>query len=91
MSRAGTKTKLIIPSLQANPARKGPRTHLRDAVDTVENLDIRQLIVPIRKVTKIRAQEETLSTKRNRVLKETIFQKLNVLSVVNKDSMQVAV
>ena len=91
MSRAGTKRKLIIPSLQANPTRKGPRTHLRDVVDTVENLDIRQLIVPIRKVTKIRAQKETLSTKRNSVLKETIFQKLNVLIVVNKDSMQVAV
>ena len=52
-----------IPSLQANPTRKSPRKHFKDAVDTVENLDIKQLIVQIRKVTKIRAHKETLSTK----------------------------
>ena len=56
-------------SSQSN--KKSPRKHLRDIVDTVENLGTKQLLVPIRKVTKIRAQKETLSTKRNRVLKET--------------------
>ena len=90
--------KMIMPSLQANPTRKSPRKHLRDIVDTVENLDIMQLIVPVRKVTKIRAQKENLSTKRNRVLKDTtkerdirICQKLKVLIVVNMDIMHVTV
>ena len=56
------------------------KPHLKDIVDTVENLDIKQQIVPIK------------STKRNRVLKETrkerdigICQKLNDLTVVNMD------
>ena len=76
----------------SNPTRKSTRKHLRDIVGTVENLDIKQLNVPLKKVTKIRAQKENLSTKRNRVLKVTtkerdirICQKLNVLIVVNMD------
>ena len=36
--------------------KKGPRKHSKDAVDTVENLDTKQLIVPTRKATKIRAR-----------------------------------
>ena len=41
-----------MPSLQANPIRKSPRKHLKDIVDTVENLDIKQQIVPIKKQPK---------------------------------------
>ena len=36
--------------------KKNPRKHLNDIVGTVESLDIKQLIVPIRKVTKIRVR-----------------------------------
>ena len=64
-----------MPSLQVNPIRKSPRNNLRDVVVTVENLDIKQLIVPIRKATKIRAQMENPSIKGNRVLKETTKEK----------------
>ena len=74
--------------------KKNPRKHLRDVVGTVENLDTKQLNVPINKVANIRDQKENLSTKRNRVLKETkkerdirICQKLNVLIVMNMDIM----
>ena len=35
-------------SLQANATRKIPRKHLNDIVDTVENLDVKQQIVPIK-------------------------------------------
>ena len=54
-----------MPSLQVNPIRKSPRKDLKDVVGTVESLDTKQLIVPIRKATKIwakckkRAQEKT--------------------------------
>ena len=72
--------------------KKSPRKHLKDIVDTVENLDIKQQILSIKRATKIRAQKVKMSTKRNRVLKETtkerdigICQKLNVLIVVNMD------
>ena len=72
--------------------KKSPRKHLKDIVGTVENLDIKQLIVPTRKATEIRAQKAKTSTKRNTVLKETlnervigICQKLSVLIVVNMD------
>ena len=88
------KRKMIMPSLQANPTRRISRKHFRDVVDSVENLDIKQLIVPIRKATKIRAQNVNMNTKRNRGLKETtkerdirICQKLNILIVVNMDIM----
>ena len=72
--------------------RKSPRKHLKDVVGTVENLDMKQQIVPTRKATKIRAQKAKTSTKRNTVLKETlkerdikICQKLSALIVVNMD------
>ena len=80
--------------LTSQSNKKSPRKHLRDIVDTVENSDIKQQNVPIIKATKIRAQKGNLSTKRNRVLKETtkerdirICQKLNVLIVVSMDTM----
>ena len=63
------KRMMITPSLQANPTRKSPRKQLRDIVDTVEKLDIKQLIVPIRKVIIIRAQKENLSTKKKQSTK----------------------
>ena len=43
--------------------KKGPRKHLKDIAGTVENLDIKQHIVPTRKATKIRAQKAKMSTK----------------------------
>ena len=51
--------------------KKSPRMHLKDVVDTVENLDTKQQIVPTRKATIIWAQKAKMSTKRNTVLKET--------------------
>ena len=72
--------------------KKIPRKHLKDVVGTVESLEIKQQIVPTRKVTKIRAKKVKMSTKRNRVLKETlkerdvrICQKLSALIVENMD------
>ena len=54
-----------MPSLQVLPIRKSQRKHYRDIVGTVGSLDIKQLIVPTRKATKIlvrksqkRAQEK---------------------------------
>ena len=45
----------------ASPSyKKGPRKHSKDAVDTVENLDTKQLIVPTRKATKIKARNRKL-------------------------------
>ena len=41
-----------MPSSQVNPIRKSPRKHLKDVVGTVENLDIKQQIVPKRKKNK---------------------------------------
>ena len=40
--------------------KKGPRKHSRDAVDTVENSDTKQLIGPTRKATEKPAKEKTL-------------------------------
>ena len=81
-----------MPSLQINPIRKSQKSHLRDIVDTVGNSDIKQIIVPIRKATRRRAQKGNL--RKNRVLKETttekdirICPKLNVTIVVNMDIM----
>ena len=53
-----------MPSLQAPPTKKGPRKHSKDAVDTVENLDTKQPIVPTRKAIKTRARNRKL-IKRN--------------------------
>ena len=48
-------------ALFASPSnKKGPRKHSKDAVDTVENLDTKQLIVPTRKATKIMARNRKL-------------------------------
>ena len=78
--------------------RKSPRRDLKDIVGTVVSLDIKQLIVPTRKASKIRAQKQNLCIKRNRVLKGTtkekdirICPKLNVSIVVNMDIMHVTV
>ena len=50
-------------ALFASPSnKKSPRKLSKDAVGTVENLDTKQLIVPTRKATKIRARIEN-STK----------------------------
>ena len=49
-----------MPSLQVPLTKKGPRKHSKDAVDTVENLDTKQLIVPTRKATKISARNRKL-------------------------------
>ena len=48
-------------ALFASPSnKKGPRKLSKDAVDTVEILDTKQLIVPTRKATKIRARNQKL-------------------------------
>ena len=61
-----------MPYLQAHPIRKSPRKHLKDIVGTVGSLDIKQLIVQIRKPTKIGVREPKTSTRKNRVLKGTL-------------------
>ena len=78
--------------------RKSLKSNLRDIVDTVGNLDTKQLIVLIRKAIRIRAQKENLSIKTNRVLKETtkekdirICPKLSVIIAENMDIMHVTV
>ena len=44
--------------------KKSPRKYLKDIVGTVESLDTKQLIVPIRKATKIRAKKLKMSTRK---------------------------
>ena len=45
-------------ALFASPSnKKKPKKAFKDVVDTVESLDIKQLIVPTRKVTKIRVRK----------------------------------
>ena len=59
-------------ALFASPSNiKGPRKHSKDAVDPVENLDIKQLIVPTRKATKIRARNQILIKRKNNMAKGT--------------------
>ena len=59
-------------ALFASPSnKKGPRKHSKDAVDTVENLDISQLIVPTRKAIKIRARNQNSSKRKNRGVEGT--------------------
>ena len=55
---------MTIPSLQVPPTKKGPRNHSKDAVDTVENLDTKQLIVPTRKPTKTGARNQKTHQKK---------------------------
>ena len=42
----------------SQPNKKSPRSNFRDIVGTVENLDIKQLIVSIRKANRTRAQRK---------------------------------
>ena len=60
-----------MPSLQVPPTKKGPRKLSKDAVDTVENLDTKQLIVPTRKATKIRARNRKLIKRESNMAKGT--------------------
>ena len=69
--RAGKKRRMIMPSLQVPLTKKGPRKHSRDAVDTVENLDTKQLIVPTRKAIKTRARNRKTSKRKNHGVKGT--------------------
>ena len=56
---------MIILSLQVPLTKKVPRKHSKDAVDTVENLDTRQLIGPTRKAIKTRARNRKNQQKKN--------------------------
>ena len=59
-------------ALFASPSnKKGPRKHSKGAVDTVENLDTKQLIVPTRKATKIRARNRKLIKRKSNMAKGT--------------------
>ena len=59
-------------ALFASPStKKGPRKPAKDAVDTVENLDTKQLIVPTRKATKIRARNRKLIKRKTNMAKGT--------------------
>ena len=60
-----------MPSLQVPPTKKGPRKHSKDVVDIVENLDTKQLIVPTRKATKIRARNRKLIKRKSNMVKGT--------------------
>ena len=60
-----------MPSLQVPPTKKGPRKRSKDAVGTVENLDTKQLIVPTRKATKIRARNQKLIKGKSNMAKGT--------------------
>ena len=51
--------------------KKGPRKHSRDAVDTVENFDTKQLIVPTRKAIKTRARNRRTSKRKKCGVKGT--------------------
>ena len=57
-------------ALFASPSnKKDPRKHSKDVVDTVENLDTKQLIVPTRKATKIRVRNQKLSKRKSNMAK----------------------
>ena len=59
-------------ALFASPTnKKGPRKHSKDAVDTMENLDIKQLIVPTRKATEIRPRNRKLIKRKSNMAKGT--------------------
>ena len=94
-SKAGKKRRMIMPSLQVPPTKKTPRNHSKDAVDTVENLDTRQLIVTTRKAIKTRARNRETSKRKNRGVKGTpkakdilICQKYNAIVAENLDILQ---
>ena len=59
-------------ALFASPSnKKKPRKHSKDIVDTVENLDTKQPIVPTRKATKIRVRKQKYSKRKSRMVKGT--------------------
>ena len=70
MLRAGNKRRMTMPSLLVPPTKKGPRKHSKDAVDTLGNLDTKQLIVPTRKATK-KGPEIKNSSKKSNMAKGT--------------------
>ena len=53
-----------MPSLHFPPTKKGLRKLSKDVVDTVENLDTKQLIVPTRTSTKLRVRNRKHSKKK---------------------------
>ena len=65
------KRRMTMPSLQVTPTKKGPRKHAKEAVDTVENLDTKQLIVSSRKATKIRARSRKLIKRKDNMAEGT--------------------
>ena len=79
-----------MPSLQANPTREKPKKAFKGCCGYCGEFGHKAADCSNKKATKIRAQKIKMSTKRNRILKETtkerdigICQKLNVLIVVN--------
>ena len=59
-------------ALFASPSiKKGPKKHSKDAVNTMENLDTKQLIVPTRKATKTRARNRKLIKRKSNMVKGT--------------------
>ena len=70
-AQGGKKRRMIMPSLQVPQTNKGPRKHSKDAVDTVENLDTRQLIVQTRKAIKTKARNQKTSKRKNCGVKGT--------------------
>ena len=59
-------------ALFASPSnKKKPKNHLKDIVDTVGSLDTKQLIVPTRKVIKIRVRKQKHSRRKSRMAKGT--------------------
>ena len=53
-----------MPSLQVPPTKKGPRKHSKDIVDTVENLDTKQQIVPNKKSNQNKGQKSKTHQKK---------------------------
>ena len=53
-----------MPSLQVTQTKKVPRKHSKDTVDTVENLDTKQLIVPTGKAIKNKGQKSKTHQKK---------------------------
>ena len=59
-------------ALFASPSnKKSPRKHSKDTVDTVENLDTKQLIVPTRRAIKIRVRKQKHSKRKSSMVKGT--------------------
>ena len=59
-------------ALVASPFnKKGPRNPSKDGVDILESLDTKQLIVPIRKATKIRVRKRKHSIRKSHMVTGT--------------------